>query len=237
MASVMERRLAVINKRINFSKTGRLKFIGHLDLLRTFQRAFRRAEVPLAYSQGFNPHPLLSFANPLALGMTSADEYADITLEQEMDNDEIVSRLNAVLPPGLALTRCVSLPEHYETAMALVTASTYQITFPSREEVQWADAISAYLGQEQIMIRRLGKVRGRKQWLDVDVKSLIYSYEMLDPCTLLLTCACGSTLNLKVDSLLECFYTSIGHPEWMHEETIHRTHLYQTVDGQFIPLM
>ena len=227
----------MINKRICFSKTGILKFIGHLDLLRTFQRAFRRAEVPLAYSQGFNPHPLLSFANPLALGMTSEDEYADITLEQEMDNAEIIQRLNAALPPGLSLKRCESLPEHFETAMALVTASTYRITFPERDDFDWTLALKDYLGQEQIMIRRLGKVRGRKQWLDVDVKDLIYGYEMEDPNTLILTCACGSTLNLKVDSLLEFFYASIGHPEWMHEETIHRTHLYQTVDGQFVPLM
>ncbi|MCR5005080.1 MAG: TIGR03936 family radical SAM-associated protein [Clostridiales bacterium] len=226
----------MINKRIGFTKTGILKFIGHLDLLRTFQRAFRRAEVPLAYSQGFNPHPLLSFANPLALGMTSEDEYADITLETEMDDQELVQRMNAVLPPGLSLTRCVSLPERYETAMALVTASTYRITFPSFD-FNWSDAVNTYLSQDQIMVRRLGKVRGRKQWLDVDVKSLIYQYEMTDDCTLVLTCACGSTLNLKVDSLLECFYAFIGHPEWLHEETIHRTHLYQTVEGQFAPLM
>ena len=226
----------MINKRICFSKTGRLKFIGHLDLLRTFQRAFRRAEVPLAYSQGFNPHPLLSFANPLGLGMTSADEYADLTLETPMDNEEILRRTNAQLPPGLSLSRCVDLPEHYETAMALVTASTYEITFPEKD-VDWAALTSAFFAQEQIMIRRLGKVRGRKQWLDVDVKGLIYQYEMSDARTLVLTCACGSTVNLKVDSLLECFYAYIEHPEWVHEETIHRTHLYQTQDGQFVSLM
>ncbi len=226
----------MINKRIGFTKTGILKFIGHLDLLRTFQRAFRRAEVPLAYSQGFNPHPLLSFANPLALGMTSEDEYADITLESEMDNEEIVRRMNDVLPPGLSLTCCASLPEHFETAMALVTASAYRITFPDNG-FDWTSAVTSFLTQDQIMIRRLGKVRGRKQWLDVDVKDLIYQFEMADARTLLLTCACGSTLNLKVDSLLECFYASIEHPEWLHEETIHRTRLYQTVDGQFVSLM
>ena len=70
----------MIEKRIRYSKTGILKFIGHLDMLRTFQRAFRRASVPLEYSKGFNPHPLVSFAYPLGLGMTSEDEYADITL-------------------------------------------------------------------------------------------------------------------------------------------------------------
>ena len=119
-----------MDKRVRFEKTGMLKFIGHLDILRTFQRAFRRAEVPLQYSLGFNPHPLLSFANPLGLGMTSEDEYADITLDREMSNEEILTRMNEQLPAGLKVLEVVDLPEHAPTVMSIVTASEYIITLP-----------------------------------------------------------------------------------------------------------
>lgn len=225
-----------MNKRIRFEKTGILKFIGHLDILRTFQRAFRRAGVPLAYSQGFNPHPLLSFANPLGLGMTSEDEYADITLEQEMDNEEILTRMNEQLPQGLKLLACADLPDHGPTVMSIVTTSEYIITLPEGME-DWTDTIRTFMEQDAITIRKLGKVRGRKQWMEIDVKPLIYEYEMLGGRVLRLVCACGSIQNLKVDALLESLYAMCGHPEWTFEEQIHRTHLYQTVEGVWKPVL
>ena len=225
-----------MDKRIRFEKTGILKFIGHLDLLRTFQRAFRRAEVPLAYSKGFNPHPLLSFANPLGLGMTSEDEYADITLDQNMDNEEIIRRMNEQLPPGLKLLDCKDLPEHAPTVMSIVTASEYIITLPSGLE-DWTETIAQFLQSPQIMIRKLGKIKGRKTWMDLDVKPLIYEYEMLSPDTMRFVCACGSMQNLKVDAFLESLYSFVGHPEWTFEEKIHRTHLYQTVEGSLCPIL
>ena len=90
-----------IKMRLCFSKQGALRFIGHLDFLRVFQQTIRRAGVPAAFSQGFNPHLLISFALPLPLGMESVHDYADLTLEKEMCHNEIVKRLNAVAPDGL----------------------------------------------------------------------------------------------------------------------------------------
>ena len=224
-----------MDKRIRFSKTGILKFIGHLDLLRTFQRAFRRAEIPLAYSKGFNPHPLMSFANPLGLGLTSDDEYADITLEQAMDSSEIIDRLNRQMPPGLSILACYDLPEHGDSAMALVTASEYIITLPDLKEdnASWSSILTGFFSQPQIMIRKMGKVRGRKQMMEVDVKDLVYEYELTGENTLRLLCACGSTKNLKTDSLLESLYKFIDRPELLFEEAIHRTRLFQGEPGSF----
>jgi len=109
--------------RICFSKTGPLRYIGHLDFLKVFQQTIRRAGLPMAYSQGFNPHMQLSFALPLPLGMVSTRDYADLTLESELPGDEIVVRLNACAPTGL----CVNSAWEYSGpgAAALVMVADY----------------------------------------------------------------------------------------------------------------
>ncbi len=82
--------------RVKFSKYGVMKFIGHLDIMRYFQKAMRRAEIPAAYSQGFSPHMIMSFANPLGVGLTSDGEYFDIELEESISSEIAIGRLNAV---------------------------------------------------------------------------------------------------------------------------------------------
>jgi len=89
--------------RLRFSKSGALAFIGHLDFLRVFGQTIRRATLPAAFSQGFNPHLLLSFALPLPLGMESVNDYADLILAEEMPYEEIVKKLNATAPAGLTI--------------------------------------------------------------------------------------------------------------------------------------
>ena len=87
--------------RIVFSKTGRAKYVSHLDLVRAMTRAVRRADIPLWYTEGFNRHPYLTFAAPLSLGYEGLRETMDIRMEEDFPFDELVARLNAVLPDGL----------------------------------------------------------------------------------------------------------------------------------------
>jgi len=89
--------------RLHFSKTGTLRFIGHLDFLRVFQQTVRRAGLPAAFSQGFNPHLQISFALPLPLGMESENDYADLTLTEELHAAEITKKLTAAAPSGLII--------------------------------------------------------------------------------------------------------------------------------------
>ncbi len=88
--------------RIVFSKTGRARFISHLDLVRTMTRVMRRAGIPLWYTEGFNRHPYLTFAAPLSLGFEGLRETMDLRLQEDMAYDELVSRLNAAFPEGFA---------------------------------------------------------------------------------------------------------------------------------------
>ena len=97
--------------RIKFAKTGVMKFVGHLDVMRYFQKAIRRAELPIAYSEGFSPHMLLSFASPLGVGISSTGEYFDMVLAEDMKTDEIVKRLNATMVEGMEVISARQMPE------------------------------------------------------------------------------------------------------------------------------
>ena len=96
----------VLNKyRLKFSKSGKMIYIGHLDLLKFFIRLIKRTQLPIAYSNGFNPHQQLTFAIPLSLGMTSYGEYLDIQLTAPVDCEEIKNRCNQALPSGIEILK------------------------------------------------------------------------------------------------------------------------------------
>ena len=115
--------------RIRFSKTGPLKFIGHLDVMRYFQKLFRRAEIPVKYSEGFSPHQILSFSHPLPLGMESVGEYADIELTKPISSEEAMEKLNRESVEFIKVRSFKELPEDTANAMASVCASMYKIEF------------------------------------------------------------------------------------------------------------
>lgn len=146
------------NVRIVFSKTGRAKYVSHLDLMRTMTRAMRRAQIPLWYTEGFNRHPYLTFAAPLSLGYEGLRETVDIRLEQEMPMAEVVARLNAVLPQGIL---AVSAAESVDKVKDLVAAE-YAITLYCA-----ADAVETLLAQDAILVEKRTK---KKTMKTVDLK-------------------------------------------------------------------
>ena len=109
----------------SFYKHNEVRFVSHLDMQRLFQRAFRRAGLPLSYSKGFNPHPLLSFATALSVGYTSECEYFDVFLDEKIDADEFRSRVNAVLPEGVAVTKAVDAGEMKASLTTLMRSADY----------------------------------------------------------------------------------------------------------------
>ena len=117
-----------IKERIVFSKGGNLRFIGHLDFLRVFLQTIRRANLPVAYSQGFNPHILISFALPLPLGMYSKFDYVDITLNEECPN--MVELLNIHAPNGLIIHK--TSPVTDKGAASVVTVADYRVEIPHK---------------------------------------------------------------------------------------------------------
>ena len=97
--------------RVKWTKTGVLKFIGHLDVQRYFQKALMRAELPVSFSKGMSPHQIMSFAAPLGLGMTSEGEYADISFDWTYSSEEMLSRINAVMNEGISVLEFKEIDE------------------------------------------------------------------------------------------------------------------------------
>ena len=115
--------------RIKFRKTGIMKFIGHLDVMRYFQKAIRRADVEICYSGGFSPHQIMSFAAPLGVGITSNGEYVDIEVHSTGTTAEMLERLNAVMAEGFEIAEYKLLPDTAANAMSSVAAADYTLTF------------------------------------------------------------------------------------------------------------
>lgn len=114
--------------RLIFAKTQAMRFTGHLDLHHTWERTFRRAGLPLAYSQGFNPHPRLNLASALPLGFTSECEVIDVWLEQELKPEQVSTTLEPALPPGLQLLDLQVVDIHRPALQSELEASEYTLT-------------------------------------------------------------------------------------------------------------
>ncbi len=169
--------------RFKYIKSDELKYIAHLDTLRVFTRAIRRAKLPVSYSQGFNPHPLISFVMPLSLGFTSNCEFVDIGFEKVISG--LGKRLDDALPPGFDIT------EYYETAdkPGDITAAEYSITFENPPE---SGAVEEFFSQKELVVDKKSK-RGIKQ---VDIMPMILGHNYEDgKLTLRLAAGVEATLN------------------------------------------
>lgn len=160
--------------RIKFYKKNYLKYISHLDLMRLFQRSFNRAGIPINYSQGFNPHPRFSIANPLALGIESDEEYMDIDMEY-MPVDEFITKMNAVLPEDVQIIKGEFLKKE-ESIDSLIAWAYYEIEFNISKEISKEDLdqmFKEWLNKEEILLTRTRKKGRRIIEKQVNIKSLI----------------------------------------------------------------
>ena len=142
--------------RIHFSKTVEMRYTGHLDLHRTWERTFRRANLPLAYSQGFHPQPRINLAAALPLGFTSQGEIADIWLEQSLPLDEIEAALEPALPPGLRLLTLEQIDERLPTLQSQVKSAEYEVTLLDANN-QLDGSVKDLLSAESLPRERRGK--------------------------------------------------------------------------------
>jgi radical SAM-linked protein len=149
--------------RIRYAKRGRLRFTSHRDFARAFERALRRAEVPMGYSAGFTPHPKISYVGASPTGVASEAEYLEIGLARELDVEQLRTMLDAALPEGLDIVEAVvagpgSLAERME-------ASAWRIDFPGLSVPALQEAVQLFLAREEIGIERMTK--GGRRTVDV----------------------------------------------------------------------
>lgn len=220
-----------MNIRVKFRKYGCLKFIGHLDVMRYFQKAMRRADIDMCYSEGFSPHMIMSFAAPLGVGLTSNGEYMDIAVKTSPSSEEAVKRLNAVMVEGIDVVSWRLLPETSKNAMSIVAAADYEVRFREgcEPEIGWQEKFSEFLKQPEIRIIKETK-KGQQE---VDIRPWIYSC-FAENDRIIMQVSTGSVHNLKPELLMQSFgkWTGIEIPS--SALLVHRTEIYadQGADGK-----
>lgn len=242
--------VSVLKVRIKFSKAGSMKFIGHLDVMRYFQKAIRRSGLDIAYSQGFNPHQLISFAAPLGVGLTSDGEYMDMQMNTTFSTREAMQRLNQTMNSEIKVTNYVELEEDSKNAMSIVAAADYLVSvkdgyaFPDNYQQLFVD----FLTQKQIIMTK----KTKKSEKEVDIKPYIYqvaftgkefsekigksventvAQEYENGKKIYLQLTTGSVINIKPELVIEAFCKFAGIVYEPFAYQLHRLELYADINA------
>ena len=228
--------------RIKFRKYGVMKFIGHLDMMRYFQKAMRRAEIDIAYSEGFSPHQIMSFAAPLGVGITSDGEYLDIEVHSTRSSIESVKALNDTMVEGVEIVSYRMLPEHAKTAMSIVAAADYNVFYKDKGNCPFTlDELKGkvkafYENAPEILVTK----KTKKSEKVMDLKQLVYDFKVegteeapefyINLCT-------GSSDNLKPELVLESLFGYMNIPYNANAIQIHRLDVYAKEGDKFVSLL
>ncbi len=229
--------------RIKFRKYGVMKFIGHLDVMRFFQKAIRRSGLDIVYTEGYSPHQVMSFAAPLGLGLTSDGEYMDIELHSSPEPAEALHRLNEQMVEGIEVVDYRMLKQQSHSAMSVVAAADYEISCRYRPASFFEDTaiLEHFLNEEHILIEK----KTKKSVQMVDIRPMVYSacMEFIEKKPVLrVRLAAGSSRNLKPELLLDALCTYAGCERGAFDYLIHRTELYADISANeeevrsFVPL-
>ncbi len=219
-----------------------MKFIGHLDMMRYFQKAMRRAEIDIKYSEGFSPHQIMSFAAPLGVGITSDGEYLDIEVNSTKSSKESLDALNATMVNGVEVTSYVALPETAKNAMSIVSSARYQLF--------WKDGYECptdYKNFEKLIDESFQQAsefvimkKTKKSERAVDLKQHVSDFYVEEvngkPC-FTIQLSTGSENNIKPELLLQSFFEKNGLAYIPEAIQIHREEVFTTDEfGNYVPL-
>lgn len=215
--------------RIKFSKHGPIRFIGHLDVMRFFQKAIRRAGIDVAYSTGFSPHQIMSFAAPLGVGLESNGEYMDIEVNSLTSCVDTMNRLNQASAPGIVVTSVKILPEGAGNAMASVAAASYTVRFSQGREpkLDIAEALPGFLAKDRILITKETKKGTR----EVDLKAGIYELSWQDGAFSMLVDA-SSAGNIKPSQIIEALLAENGEALQENALLVTREDTFTDIGGE-----
>ena len=210
--------------RIKFKKDGSLRFIGHLDVMRFFQKVMRRAQIPIAFTAGYNPHMIMSFASPLGIGLTSEGEYFDMELAGHISSAEAVRRMNAVTAEGIEVISFRQIAEEKKmTGMAIVAAADYLVGFKNETDgaAITEKIITDFLRQQEIVVLKQTK----RSEQEVNIRPLIYRMELTKE-GIYLQLAAGSAQNLKPELVMFALCRFAGIDEASMAWTRRRLEMY-----------
>ncbi len=231
--------------RVKFAKQGMVRFLGHLDVMRYFQKALRRIDAPVAYSEGFSPHQILSFASPLGVGVETIGDYFDLEMTAKIDAMLFRDRLNAVMAEGfrvLGISALRDTPGHKLSAMSQVKAAEYRVS-PKSDRLglirpsEMTDLVSLYHSLPAIPIVK----QTAKSEVSFDLKQSVYRLAVDEAeggeaaLKMLLRSSSMGTGNLKPMELVGELYARKGEaaPERLR---ILRLETYGEKEGELVPL-
>ncbi|HBT47867.1 MAG TPA: radical SAM protein [Peptococcaceae bacterium] len=208
--------------RIKFAKLGEGRFLSHLEVMRAFQRAVRRAGLPLALSQGFNPHPRLSFGPALAVGLESEAEYLDLELAEAVEVREVGRALSSQLPPGLEVLTLRALSPGEPTLGEAVRCAAYRVEVEGLPPAELRQGVDALLASEKAVVTRRTK-DGAKE---VDIRPGLYRLEVEGDAILHMLLACGPQGTVRPEEVVKALdpRLNVRHAR--------RTGLYTGCDGK-----
>ena len=230
--------------RMRFTKTDSMKFIGHLDCMRFFQKAIRRAKLDVAYSQGFSPHQLMSFASPLGVGVTSDGEYLDVEFHSlpDMPLPELVNYLNQFMTEEIFVTEIEIMPDGFKNSMSLLRSADYMIVEKQPEVFpeNWKEKWEQFMEQPAIMVVK--KTKKSEKEIDLKPHILAWSFERPEEVgtihceyegeTLYLSLTSGSETNIKPELVLSAFYTFCQAECRPYSYQVHRLQMHFAESGR-----
>ena len=219
--------------RIKFKKYGVMKFIGHLDVMRYFQKLLRRADIPIAYTTGMSPHQIMSFAMPLGIGLESDAEYVDIEITERIPSDIAISNMNRNSVDGIEIISFKELPDGSINAMASICAADYAIHFRDSYEPSFVcmDVLNEMYAQPEINVLK----KTKKSEGIVNIKPGILSFNGSNEC-IRMCLSCGSALNIKPELVFSAVYEHAGSQLDEYGLMIRRTEIYTSINDRLISL-
>lgn len=245
--------VSALKVRIKYTKSGTMKYIGHLDVMRYFQKATKRAGLDIAYSQGFSPHQLMSFAAPLALGITSEGEYFDAEFNTLVSSDEFVRRYNEQMVDGMAVNDVILLPDNAKNSMSIVAGSDYYVTLldcdkdnnrmnsfeddkgisSEERKTKLLSVVPHLLEKETIEVLRKTKKNEKIE----DIKPGIFKLSIVED-KIYMFLATGSEYNLKPESVVEALCKEAGIEYNKFDYQVHRLETYMKNEaGELVSLL
>ncbi|MFO7819738.1 MAG: TIGR03936 family radical SAM-associated protein [Halanaerobacter sp.] len=229
-----------IKLRTRVIKGAKVRFISHLDFMNTLTRALRRVQLPIAFSQGYNPRPQISFASALAVSLTSESEYIDFELKEYLDPAEFRIRLNQELPSGIRVDKAMEVPLKADSLMSIINAGSYLVRLEFKDSLvkkELEAKIEEFLAQDKIEIIRK---RRNKDDRELDLKPMIFTIDVIEVqgkiATISLMVQTGSAGNVRPQEVIRALaqkFEVIKRPSLIN---IHRTGLYiKKRDAFFTP--
>lgn len=216
----MERVFVLATYRVKYARLDNVKYISHLDMLKLFTRAARRCGLPVAYSAGFNPHPLFVFGMPLPVGTTSEAEYLDVTMGEELPCEAVTDRLNGTMPDGVRILQTELLPEKAPSIMKHVVASAYRVSVPLSQFSDRDAALDKILSgsREQTPLPVMKHTKSGTR--ETDVRSMIFNVTLLkrDPesAVFYMVTAAGNEATLRPDLALCALFGDVVQVSGIH---------------------